>query len=190
MMFRRTVPHSVLAVSLLVIPVAFLVSCGAAPTGATNPAATPTLDPTAQAYVSMLRTYYVPTADANTASLNCFLAVQQASVGQQAQAMADCRSPFAAQLADARTLLTQLAAATPPVRWQTQHVALQQAVHGLITLLTEQLAAVNAGDVTRLMGAKSLAITSLPLFCAPIAQLNAGPPPLAPPLHAPDPSFC
>jgi hypothetical protein len=152
-----------------------------------TPTATPALDPQSQAYVTLLRTYYIPMADANDPAKVCWSAV---IVSKQVQYMAPCRPPTAAMLALAQTLRTQLAAAAPPARWQTQHVALQQAVDGQIALLTEELAAIDAQDLTRFLNTQDLVLHTLGLFCTPIAQLNAGPPELSPKLYPPATDAC
>jgi hypothetical protein len=152
-----------------------------------TPTATPALDPQSQAYVTLLRTYYLPFADADDASVNCWGAVKAAAQANQEQLLATCRSPEAAELALGQTLHTQLAAAAPPARWQAAHATLQQAVDGLLALATQSLAAIDAQDVSRYLDV----FTSIEnQFCAPIAQLNAGPPPLSPKLYTPNASTC
>ncbi len=181
----------VVVAALLAITSALLAGCGVAQTGATQPAATPTptLDPATQPYLNVLRTYYVPIADATGQVLQCLGPVNNAPAAQLAQMLQGCRPLFAAQLTAVLTARTQLAAA-PPARWQAQHTALKQAVQAFVDLITEQLAAIDAHDVARFKNAIPLAVQAASMFCAPIQQLNAGPPPLSPSLPVPDVHAC
>lgn len=174
-----------------------LVSCGSA-AAATTPTTTPTravtptatIEPAAQAYLSLLRTYYVPMATANADSRACYLSVRAAITAQQSSQMATCKTPMSAELAAAQTLFIQLGKATPPARWQAQHAALLQAVPGVVALTTTQLKAIEANDVTGFLSTNHQAHDALLLFCDPIAQINAGPPPVSPLLPVPDGSIC
>jgi putative zinc finger protein len=152
-----------------------------------RPTATPALDSASQAYIDLLHTYYLPMANANDAVSSCFDTVYSS---HSLQDLAACRSPVTNELATAQTLRSQLATATPPTRWQTQHVALQQAVQSAIAFLTEELAAIDTQDLTRYLNTQSLAYAAFGTFCEPIAQLNAGPPPLTPLLRRPDATIC
>ena len=167
-----------------------LVGCGsasAAPTPTRTVTPTATIEPAAQAYLSLLRTYYVPMATANFASRDCFLSVRATSTAQQ---LATCKTPVAAELAAGQTLVIQLGNVTPPARWQAQHTALRQAMPGVVALTTTQLKAIEANDVSGYLNTNHQAHDALLLFCDPITQINAGPPPVSPPLPVPDPLIC
>jgi hypothetical protein len=186
---RLTALGGIAAVLVIAILAATLFAHFRSPTQPVTPRPTPTpaLDAQSQAYVTLLRTYYLPFADADDVGVNCWGKVKAAAKSNQEQLMATCRSPEAAELALGQTLHAQLAAAAPPTRWQAAHAALQQAVDGLRALVTEEVAAIDAQDVGRYLDV----FTSLESqFCAPIAQLNAGPPPLSPKLYTPNASNC
>jgi hypothetical protein len=148
---------------------------------------TPTLDTESRAYVTLLRTYYLPVVTAQPPITQCYNLV--ANTRKLADLLA-CRGPIAAQLAAAQTLRTQLATAAPPARWQSQHAALQQAVQGFIGVQTDMLAAIDAQDITRFFSYQTRASDALSSFCPIVTQLNAGPPPLSPALSPVDPNLC
>lgn len=181
---------AVLVIALIGVLLAQQHLAGSAPVVGPKPTPSPTLDATAQAYITLLRTYYVPMAYANPAARDCISAVESAHAAQQATLMATCRAPMAAQLALAQVLLAHLTKATPPARWRTQHLALLQAVQAIIALLTEQVSAIDAHDVTRFLNTIDLATAALALFCAPLDQLDLGPPQLSPYLLPPDSTKC
>jgi hypothetical protein len=147
----------------------------------------PTLDPESQAYVTLLRTYYLPVVTAEPPTFECYnLLVNTRKLAD----LLACRGPMAAQLAAAQTLRTQLATATPPPRWQSQHTALQQAVQGFIGVQTDMLAAIDAQDITRFFSYETRVIDVLSSFCPIVTQLNAGPPPLSPALSPVELNTC
>jgi hypothetical protein len=143
-----------------------------------TPTATP--DPASQAYVDLLRAYYVPLAEAYTPATTC---VQNAlSSPQSASEMATCQGPVQTELAAAQALSTHLASATPPLRWQRQGNALKAATQGIIALATTQLQAIAARSQALLGDSYTAGVDVGAAFCDPIAQINAGPPRLSPPL--------
>jgi hypothetical protein len=182
---------AIAAVLLIAILTTTLFAHFRSPTQPVSPRPTPTpaLDAQSQAYITLLRTYYLPFADADDVAANCWWQVKATAIADREHVLATCRSPEAAELALAQTLHTQLAAAAPPARWQAPHSALQQAVDGMIALLTGLVAAIDAQDVSRYVDAQGLS-GAANLFCAPIVQLNAGPPPLSPKLYTPNSSTC
>jgi putative zinc finger protein len=155
--------------------------------GPDQPVPTATPDPASQAYITLLRTYYTPLVSTDLNLRNCYITVENT---RKLQDMLACRPLWADQLLLVRTLRTQLATASPPAHWQTQHAALQQAIDGRIAVLTEQLAAIDAQDVTRFLNTTAAQNDNFASFCPIIAQLNAGPPPLSPQLSAPESLMC
>lgn len=188
----RSMPRTVTIVCCLAFA-ALLAGCASARSGTTLSAATPTpsADPATQAYVSLLRHYYVPMANANGSAKNCFIRVEQTLARLQAGQMAHCQTPMAAELTAAQTLRAQLAETAPPAQWQAQHAALKSAVQALINLTTEQVQAIDAGDVNRFLNTgMPVAGAVMTQFCDPIAQIDAGPPPLTPILPQVDAQVC
>jgi hypothetical protein len=109
-----------------------------------------------------------------------------AQQGMQAQQMATCHPLYAAELAAAQTFAFQIAAATPPAAWQAEDSTFKQAAPSLVTLLTAQMADIDAHNVTRFVASEDAATPVLYRFLSPIQQINAdihaGPPPLPQPL--------
>jgi hypothetical protein len=188
---RLTALGAIAAVPVIAILAAALFARFRSPTQPVTPrptpTATPALDPQSQAYVTLLRTYYLPVVSANHLVADCFT---NAEGTRRLQDVIDCRSPVAEELARAQTARIQLATASPPARWQSQHTALLRAIDGLIALLTEQETAIDAQDVTRFLNTGALVIDRLQAFCPIVSQLNAGPPPLSPRISPPDSSLC
>jgi hypothetical protein len=155
-----------------------LAGCGASQTAP--------LDATTQAYVGMLRAYYVPLVNANSPARACLRDTGNAQQAAQAQMMAGCRALFATELTCAQTFATQIAEGTAPASLQSADGMLRQAALKLATLLTRQVADVDAQDVAAFIASEDDASQVLYLFLAPIQQVNtdihAGPPPLTPPL--------
>jgi putative zinc finger protein len=150
------------------------------------PHPTPTLDAPTRAYVQLLRAYYVPLADANSPVITCLRIAANVERTAQAQQMATCRAPLLTELAAAQTFATQIATATPPIAWQSSDATLKQAAPRLVTLLSTQIADIDAGDIAALTVSQETGTHVLYLFLAPINQFNAtigaGPPPRTPPL--------
>jgi hypothetical protein len=165
-----------------------LVRCTPGQPNATRQVATsvPTVDAVSQAYVNILQTYYVPFFDAHSKDLHCYLVVHNlwivnAPSSKVVKAMNDCRDPLAASMAAAQVLQTQLAGATPPARWQAQHTALQNGVQSYFTYIATLVHDIDTGNVddyNNVSQARRLQNS----FCEPIAQINAGPPQVIPPL--------
>lgn len=160
--------------------------------GIVGPAAvpTPTLDAASQAYVSMLRRYYVPMVTATDPAQGCVGDVGYSQPAVRAQLMVTCRAPIETQLAAARTFSAQLAIANPPVRWRAQDAILKHATTNLIDVLTTQIAAIDARNLAQFLETADPGSQSLKLFFNPIDQINrdlhVGPPPLPYPLPIPD----
>src|SRR5215469_11285357 len=83
--------------------IALLAGCGSAQTAAAA-AKVPALDAATQAYLGVLRTYYVPLVTANSPARMCLRDTGLAQQGMQAQQMATCHPLYAAELAAAQTL--------------------------------------------------------------------------------------
>jgi hypothetical protein len=166
---------------------ALLAGCSGAPSQSVTqrPHVTPvpTLDAQSQAYVTLLRTYYLPVYSAGIPAAQCAMLVENT---RKLADLLTCRPLFAAQLAAAQTLRTQLATASPPVRWQTQHTTLQQGLQEWIAFETDELAAIDAQDITRYFSVETRGGDGSDTLCQVITQLNAGPPPLSPQLS----TFC
>lgn len=173
---RLTALSAIAAVVLLAILVGTLFAWQRGPAKPTvpRPTAIPTLDTQTQAYVNLLHQYYGPVVAASGAVNYCADSVRNSPPAEKAGALGGCRPPVADNLEKARILLAQLEKATPPARWHSQHVALQQAVQGWIPLITAELRAIDARDVTGFFNELDPLITIWRQFCTPIAQLNAG----------------
>jgi hypothetical protein len=168
-------------VAVLVIALIATVLASHRMSGQGSPTPTATPDPASQAYVDLLRAYYVPLAEAYTPALTC---VQNALSSQNASDMAACQAPVQTEQAAAQSLSAHLASATPPPRWQRQHDTLTAATQGIITMTTNQLQAIEARSQALLLASFNSALDVGAVFCDPVAQINAGPPRLSPPLVA------
>jgi hypothetical protein len=172
---------AMLAVALLAGP--FYARAGR---GAGSPSAGPAPDPVSGAYLSTLRTYYVPMVTASGPAKGCLNVVALAQPEMRAHLMATCRPLVAAGLAAARACAARLATARVPQPWRAQGAALDQATLALGALLTAQLRDIDAHDVSRFVDTEDWTTSTLDLFLEPIAQINsqidAGPPPLPAPL--------
>jgi hypothetical protein len=175
-----------------------LVGCNSGSPGATKPAATPspTVDAMTQAYVDLLHKYYVPFATAHDKDEACIITVYRASFANPARdllvrKMGACRDPLTASLAGAQVLQIQLAGATPPARWQTQHAALQKGAQGYSKFGAALLHDIDTNDVEDFLSAVDQIRKDVGTsFCDPVNQINAGPPPVIPPLPVFDSSIC
>ncbi|HEV2239266.1 MAG TPA: hypothetical protein VGR57_21600 [Ktedonobacterales bacterium] len=160
------------------------------------PTPTPTLDPQSQAYVTMLRTYYVPLADAYQPAFDCYenliaplggnVPIMTPSVVEHAPSsvLDACRAPVQAELAAAQALNAHLASAAPPSRWQSQHAALRQSTQAIISFASKELQGITTHSVALYLSPGN-GIEEAVLFCTPIQQINAGPPRLSPQLPPP-----
>jgi hypothetical protein len=158
------------------------------PTATPLPTATLAPDPATVAYVNAWRDAYNAVRGANQVAENCATVVINS---RSVQDLLACKDPFEKMVAAATALKAQLNATPPPVRWQTQHAALLQAVQAMIDVHTAGLAFIAQQDVAgALGGGRDQAHAMYQSFCAPIRQLNDGPPPLAPKLVVPDPGQC
>lgn len=187
---ERLIRAALLGTATLSALLVCLAGCGAAASShvAARPTATPAQDPVTVAYVNQWRDGYAEVVRTNKPVAQCFVQVTQS--GGSVSVMNACQGADAAQLAGAQALKVQLAAITPPARWQSQHAALQQAVQGVVDINTEMLASIAAQDPIRYLAVRDMAHRNIPLFCAPIQQLNAGPPLLVPSLDLVDRTLC
>jgi hypothetical protein len=150
----------------------------------TSPAA---LDPASQAYVDLLRAYYVPLEAAYPPAFQCYLDV---TGSQTAVDITICQAPIQAELAAAQALSIHLASATPPAQWQTVHATLRQDTQLIITVLTERLQAISANSLTQLLAASPPSGSKETVMCDPIARINEGLPALSPPLPSFEAELC
>jgi hypothetical protein len=154
--------------------------------GSGSPGGGATPDPVSRAYLSTLRTSYVSMVTAGGPAKRCLNVVALAQPEMRAHLMSTCRPLMAAGLAAARACAARLASARIPARWRAPGAALEQATLALVDLLTAQTRDIDAHDVARFVGTEDWATSTLDLFLDPVAQINrlidAGPPPLPPPL--------
>jgi hypothetical protein len=185
----RITRHLVVTSVVLAIAGVALASCGTAQAGTTTPAATPTLtlDPTTQAYVSVLRTYYVPFSKSGGQEIYwCEERYAVDSKSQRPQDMVTCQPMELSARDDAQAALTHLGATPPPARWQQADTELKQALQLMIPYYTARISAIDANSTTQFEAAYTdLANQPSPMFCDAIRQLNAPPSPFAPPLEVP-----
>jgi hypothetical protein len=146
---------------------------GRAGQGQASPSTGNRLEPVSRAYLSMLRTSYVPLVNANEPAKGCLNVVALAQPAMRAQLMATCRPLMAAELAAARTLAKHLAKSRPPAHWQAQAAALTQATLALISLLTAQIEDIDANNVAQFVNTVDWATSTLVLFLDPITQINS-----------------
>jgi hypothetical protein len=183
------------ALSIVALLMLVLAGCGASstpraaiPTPTPLPTATLAPDPATLAYVNAWRDAYNAVRVANQVAENCVIVV---IISGSVQDLLACKDPFEKMVTAATTLKAQLNATPPPARWQTQHAALLQAVQAMIDVHTAGLVNVANQDVASVLGSgRDQAHAMYQSFCAPIRQLNDGPPPLAPKLVVPDPGQC
>jgi hypothetical protein len=155
---------------------------------ASSGAVAPTLDKTSQAYLDMLRTNYVPLAQANTTAQFCVGSVGLTVLAADRLGMMQtCRAPLASELLTAHHLSDQLAHAAPPAPWRALNAALRRGTERLIPVLVTQLAAIDAQNVAQFLGTEDPASAAIIAFQEPInqinAQIHAGPPPAPAPLQ-------
>jgi len=96
----------------------------------------------------------------------------------------------ATQLADTQKLLTQLEKALPPAQWQSENATLEQAARAVVGYLTAVIHAIDAGNVNQFQDTAALEASAESRFCAPVAQLNADPSQLFPPLIPLNSNLC
>jgi hypothetical protein len=136
------------------------------------PSNQPPLDPTTQAYLSLLDRYYIPwVLDYRQQSILCGPAFAAQPAALQSQHLPECRPILVPELAAGETLSTQLAMAHAPTSWQTAHAALRQAMEDADAYDTQRLQAIDAHNVT-LYGDVS-AHTPEESFCMPVNTFNA-----------------
>jgi hypothetical protein len=135
---------------------------------------TPTLDPTTQAYLTVLQTYYVPWAQDHLQEglqSKCGLAFTSLPPAQQTQQLPTCRPLLVPEIAAGKTLLAHLATAQPPTRWHAAHAALDQAMQAADAWNAQRLQAIDAQNVSQYVSV----VNQLPLtmFCDPLSTFNA-----------------
>jgi len=149
------------------------------PTVAPTRPATQPLDPQAQAYVDLLRTYYQPLYADLASSRTCEDAYAASEHAQEApddqlNALLACRDAEAAVLAAAQTLSHHLEAAAPPVRWQAAHHDLVQAALATMLAYHQRVAAIDAHSLAQFTQAAAQSYSDLLMpYCDPIALINA-----------------
>lgn len=164
-----------------------LAGCGSA--AAATP--TPTVDPVTQAYLSVLHTYYVPFAAAESENYRrCLEGFTVATTTQRPKVMAQCRPVEIAASDAGQAVLTNLGTVVPPPRWQRANGELTQGIQALIAYHNASVHAIDADSVAQFEVAAHLSDPAFSLFCDPIAQLNEGPPKLSPTLLAPNTVPC
>jgi hypothetical protein len=140
---------------------------------AAQPTPTPTVDPQAQAYVAVLRTYWRPlNTDEGQDGLCGYLV--QTPTSNNLNHILTCRPNEAKILSDAQALATHLTV-PPPAGWQRADSQLKQAVQALVTIYTGLVTAIDARDFARWNGIYFMQRTNvLGQFCAPMSQIDAG----------------
>jgi hypothetical protein len=157
--------------SLLIL----LGGCSIAQAGVKVTPTAPALDAASQRYLDLLESYYVPLAVANDPAQLCVrdVAVTDPTMTEaRFQLMLTCRPPMVTELSAAQTFDSKLLTATPPARWQAQDTALKQAIPVLITVLTAQIAAIDAQSVAQFLATIDSASQSITKFQDPIVQIN------------------
>jgi hypothetical protein len=145
---------------------------------------TPTLDPTSEAYVSVLRTYYPPFIAAEEQEFEqCALPITHFS---PPEVLAPCRPVELAAITAAQTLVDHLVATPPPARWQAQDAALKQALRAAIAYNTERIHDIDAKAVVPFYLTRTDGGAAGSLLCTTILQIDRGPPPLSPGFSLPD----
>jgi hypothetical protein len=152
--------------------------------------AVPAVDSVSQRFIQFLQSEYVPwTMQENQEETACYFDVADTPASKPeklAQVIADCRSIEVSAAAASHNLFDHLGATPPPAKWQNQDDSLKQGVQKYIAYHAEQLVALDAKDVARILlnNVDEVAAT-FNYICAPIASFNAGPPVLSPPLPLP-----
>ncbi|HEV2239267.1 MAG TPA: hypothetical protein VGR57_21605 [Ktedonobacterales bacterium] len=182
------------ALSIIALLILAMAGCGASsaspaavPTPTPLPTATIAPDPATLAYVNAWRDAYNAMRVANQVDQSCATMV---IVSGSVQDFLACKDPFEKLVTAATALKAQLNATPPPARWQAQHTALLQAVQAMIAVNNDLLVLIANQDIASFLGPRDRIHAMYQSFCAPIRQLNDGPPPLAPKLVVPDPEFC
>jgi hypothetical protein len=154
-----------------------LVGCAVPASGARTPTPTATLDATTQAYLAMLRTYFVPWARDWIAEryppFDCGYWFISLPATQQTQQLPACRPPLVTEIAAGKTLIAQLALARPPARGQAVHAALEQGMQAVKAYDAQRLHAIDAHRVSQYVsviryGGPEVGV----LFCTPISAIN------------------
>lgn len=143
-----------------------------------------TSDPVTKAYVSVLQQYYQAWIRAETPEYNQCSAPFEANAENPDQLqplLAPCRPLEVASIDATQALLDHLATTPPPARWQVADGELKQALKVAIGFHTVKLRAIDAQSVPQFLAVdRNVGIPMAALFCDPIQQFNAGPPPLDP----------
>lgn len=145
---------------------------------------TPSSDPVTKAYVSVLQQYYQAWYRAEVPEYNQCSAPFEANAENPAQLqplLAPCRPVEVAAITAAQTLLDHLATTPPPARWQAADSELKGALKVNVGFHTAKLRAIDAQSGSQYLAIdRNVGIPMGGLFCDPIQQFNAGPPPLDP----------
>lgn len=156
-----------------VAAILLLIGCSTPPSSARAPTPTVTVDPTTEAYVGMLQTYYVPWVKGYVANRQCSYNFTRLPLDQQTvQQVEACRPMVVTEIAAGKTLIRQLGQAQPPAQWQASHTALQQAMQGADAYDTQRLQAIDAHSVSQFVSVVTNAPTVFGAFCSPISTLD------------------
>jgi hypothetical protein len=174
--------------------VVLLAGCAAVQSAPTKPigTSTPSRDPATQAYLSVLQQYYAPFSVASHEEITaCSDTFEKGTAAQLQHQLAPCRPVEMTTIAATQAVLDHLAMVSPPARWQTADHELKQALQAGIAFLAAKIHAIDDQSVSEYLAAENnQGVQAGKLFCDPIAQFNAGPPPLSPPLLPPVLGLC
>ncbi|HEY7342274.1 MAG TPA: hypothetical protein VH591_15460 [Ktedonobacterales bacterium] len=183
---------AIVFVSLLVM----LLGCGSGASAGSSrpkaPAATPTatIEPVTQAYLTVLRQYYMPFLGDETLEKNrCGIPALFGSLAVVKSLMSFCGQFESKALASAQTLLDHLKTVTPPTQWKTADEKLKQAIQVTITFHAKKLQAINTQNAAQYKEVNGTGPVMAGLYCDPIGQINAGLP-LSSALPVPEQSAC
>jgi hypothetical protein len=153
---------------------------------------TATVDVAMQAYVGVLRQFYAPySVDAQQEVRTCGDPVHSKSTKQLPTIFPYCRPLEVNLMATAQGVLDHLGSVAPPARWQTADGELKQALKASMAFSSALVQAMDAQSTSQYVAVESQqGPPTATLFCDPIAQFNAGPPPLTPQLLVPVADLC
>jgi hypothetical protein len=154
--------------------------------------ATPTVDVALHAYVGVLRQYYTPySIGAAQEVKTCGDPVISRTNAQLLLIFSYCRPIEVNLITAAQGVLDHLATVSPPARWQTADGKLKQALKASIAFATALVHAMDAQSASQYVAVEEQqGPPAAKLYCDPIAQFNAGPPPLNPQLLVPVADLC
>jgi hypothetical protein len=159
--------------------VATCLSFATRPDSAPTATPAPTLDPTTQAYVHVLRTDYLPFVDAEQQEYD------RCDKVPASQPLAPCRPLEVAASTAGQTLLAHLTTTPPPAGWQARDTALKQAVQEAVAYNLHRIQAIDANNTIQFQLTRSDGNAAASLLCTTILQIDNGPPPLSPSIVVP-----